>query len=344
MRIWLGLVAALFLAGCDAGPIAGCVAGRDVICGIVRPEDIEIVPGTRWLMVSELGGGGAPGRILLVDPDGQDRRTVAEGTPAVTETETFPRCGDPPASLRPRGFHLSRGEGDTLRVLIINDARVERYRAIVAGDDVTLQWEGCVAIPKEVFANDIAALGDDGFVVSHMYDPPRDFWLNLKLVLGRNTGAVYRWTRKEGWLRLPNSGVSFGNGIQVDPATRRIYVASMFAQRILALDEDGGHPQLSARIPIQTDNLSWSADGKRLIGAGHTGFPVYGIGPCRDIGATPCSFPFAAVALDPKTLAAEALFTYTKGTIPGASVAILKDGALYLGTAFGDRITRVRLK
>ena len=293
-------------------------------------------------MVSELGGP-EPGRIIMIDPITKDRRVLAEGVPTVTETETFPRCGEPPKALHPRGFHLSEGQDGALRVLIINDTRVERYLGKIEGDDVSLQWEGCVSIPKEVTANDIAALGDEGFVVSHMYDPPRDALLNMKFVLGINTGAAYRWTRSGGWARIPNSDVSFGNGIQVDQKTGRIYISSMFSQRIVAFDRDGQNRQVSARIPIQTDNISWSPDG-RLIGAGHTGFPVYGVNPCRDRGSAPCSFPFAVVALDPVTLKDETLFTYTKGNIPGASVAILKDGALYLGTAFGERISRVTLK
>jgi hypothetical protein len=344
MRLWMILAATVLLAGCDAGPIAGaCVPGVDVICDIVKPEDIEVVPGTRWLMVSELGFAASPGRILLLDPDTKERRVLAEGLPAVTETETFPRCGEPPKALHPRGFHLSEAQDGALRVLIINGERIERYIGTIAEDAVTLQWEGCVAIPKEVQANDIAALGDDGFVVSHMYDPPRGALLNIKFVLGMNTGAAYRWTRTGGWARIPNSDVSFGNGIQVDQKTGRIYISSMFSQRIVAFDRDGGNRQVSARIPIQTDNISWSPDG-RLIGAGHTGFPVYGVNPCRDLGATACSFPFAVVALDPKTLKDETLFTYTKGSIPGASVAVMTDGAIYLGTAFGERITRIKVK
>ena len=153
--------------------IAACKPGDNVICGIARPEDLEIVPGTRWLMVSELGSG-KPGRILLADPDTKEVRVIADKAPTPTETETFPRCGAPPENLHPRGFHLSQAEDGSLRLLVINSVRVERYRVTVAGDDVTLQWEGCVDVPKEVAPNDIASIGDSGFVLSHMYTVPRD--------------------------------------------------------------------------------------------------------------------------------------------------------------------------
>ena len=62
----------------------------------------------------------------------------------------------------------------------------------------------------------------------------------------------------------------------------------------------------------------------RWLGAGHTGFPIYGISKCRDIGDSPCSFPFAIVAFDPKTLKDQVLFEAPTGSIPGASVAALR--------------------
>ena len=144
-----------------------------------------------------------------------------------------------------------------------------------------------------------------------------------------------------GWSKVPNTDVAFANGIQVDPGTSRSYVSSMFTQRIVSVELDGSHRTESARSPIQTDNLSWSDDG-RLVGAGHTGFPVYGISACRDKGDTPCSFPFAVVAFDAKTLDQKVLFRTPTGSIPGASVAVVRGSEIYLGSAFGDRITHVK--
>jgi sugar lactone lactonase YvrE len=343
MRHYLRLILPLLLAGCDAAQIEACRPGEGIMCGIVRPEDIELVTGTPWLMVSELGSGAKPGRILLIDPTTNERRILAEATPVVSESNMFPRCGEPPANLRPRGFHLSKGRDGVSHLLVVTGPRIERYRADIAEGNVTLIWEGCVDVPPTIMANDIAALPDEGFVVSHMYDPPRNFLLNFKMVMGLNIGYAVKWTPKDGWAKIPNTDVSFANGIQVDPATSRVYVSSMFTQRILGVDPDGANRIESARTLIQTDNLSWSDDG-RLIGAGHTGFPVYGISVCRDGGDAPCSFPFAIVAFDPKTLQDQVLFQTPTGAIPGASVAVMKDNKLYLGTVFGDRITRLSFK
>ncbi len=345
MRARLAIAACLFLAGCgEAVQLPTCVAGVDVICDIVKPEDIEPIPGSRWLLVSELGNGAdRPGRIVLVDPDTKEKRILIEGKPQVAEGESILSCGPPPEKLSPRGFHLSTAADGGLRLLVISGTRIERFKGKAEEDDVAFAWDGCVTIDKEISANDVAALGDDGLVVSHMFTPPRTSMTDWKFILGFNTGAAYAWTKDAGWKRIPNSDVSFGNGIQVDPKTQRIYIASMYAQRIVAIDKDGGNRQETPRLPIQNDNLSWSADGK-LIGSGHSGFPVRGTAKCRDLGGAPCGFPFSIVQIDPSTLAFETLFANEKPTIPGASVAVRLGNALYLGTAFGDRITKVTVQ
>lgn len=339
VRLSLPLAAAVALAACDSAPMASCTPGDAVICGIVKPEDIEVVSKSRWLLVSELGNATAPGRILAIDPATNERRILVEGPVTAGEPSAALRCGPPPSTFKPRGFHLSRDAAGE-RLLVIAGTRVEQFRLNRDGDTLALAWEGCVDIPPEVAANDVAGFSDGGFVVSHMYDPPRDWTLDLRMFLGLNTGAAVAWSAVDGWRRVPNTDAAFANGIQVDPATEQIFVSSMFTQRVIAVNRDGSGRRETARGPNQIDNLTWAADG-RLIGAGHTQVPVYGIRGCREIGDSPCSFPFAVTAIDAKTLAIETLFESPTGPIPGASVAALKEGTLYLGTAFGDRITMV---
>jgi hypothetical protein len=336
-------LAALALGGCGAEPLDPCAPGDDVVCGITKPEDIEIVAGTRWLLVSELGGATSPGRILAVDPVTKERRVLAESALADDASPDSPRCGPPPAALRPRGFHLGPDGGGGSRLLVIAGQRVERFRVNRSGDDVALAWDGCVEIPPEIMANDVAGFADGGFVVSHMYDNPRTIWTNIGFLFGLGSGSAMAWSAESGWSRVPGTEASFANGIQVDPRTARIYVSSMFTQRIIGVDRGGGNRLEGRRGPAQIDNLSWAEDG-RLIGAGHTGLPIWSVAACRDFPERPCAFPFAIVAYDPATLTPSTLLPRTAGGIPGASVAVLKDGAFHLGSAFGDRMTRVSLR
>jgi hypothetical protein len=74
----------------------------------------------------------------------------------------------PPEAIGTGAFHLSTAEDGSLRLLVLNRKRVERYRLTVNGDGIAVAWEGCVKMPDELAPNDLASLGDNGFVVSHM--------------------------------------------------------------------------------------------------------------------------------------------------------------------------------
>lgn len=87
-----------------------------------------------------------------------------------------------------------------------------------------------------------------------------------------------------------------------------------------------------------------SARDGGILSVGHTGIPLLGTNGCQGIGSKPYAFPFAVVAIDPDTLAQEILYEHQDGFIPGASVALSHKGFLYMGTLFGDRISRVRLE
>jgi DNA-binding beta-propeller fold protein YncE len=341
---WLAGLALFALAGCDGSSIiqdCQSSAAIDVFCGFAKPEDLTDLPNSGWILVSELGNRGEPGDVAAIRPaDGALIRlevTVEQPTKTVFD---FPICGLPPARLKPRGFHLSVNADDT-RLLVVNaesGLRIEAYR-VVSVPEPALIWLGCVAVPQDITPNDVAAMPDGGFVVSHMYTPPRGRLLTLRFMLGMNTGYAARWQPDAGWSRIPGSDASFPNGIQTDPATGRVFVASTYGQDLTAVDPDGGNRR-RVSLPVQPDNLSWSPDG-RLLAAGHTGVPMLGTSGCREVGDTPCAFPFAVAAIDPATLEVETIYAHSGGQIPGASVALMYDGALYLGTFFGDRISRV---
>ncbi len=332
--------AGVLLASCTpkTHQLAACTPGDNVLCDINGPEDIEIIPGSRWLMTTGKHG---DARLVLFDPKTREIKPLLVGKPTPTETENFPRCGAPPDQIGTGSFHLSNRDDGTFRLLVNNRGRIERYSMAVNGDDFTIGWEGCVKTPDELSPNDLAALGDDGIVISHTYDRPRTFWTDVQLFFGREIGGAFRWTKTDGWSRIPNSQAAFANGMQVDQKTQRIYIASMYNQRIIAINADGSNRQVSEKVPQQNDNLSWTEDGK-LIGVGNTSLPIIGTRLCRDLNGPPCTFPFAVIEMDPKTLAFKTIYRMDDETIPGASIAVLKDGTIYLGSTWGDRITMVK--
>ena len=334
------------MTGCSGPtPIENCESSTDihVICNLAKPEDLAALPGTPWVLISELGNGPDPGHVVALRPADERLVRLHAADPDIAPESTFPRCGPPPSSLKPRGFHLSTDPAGGAHLLIVNvvdEARIERYQ-VTAGDVPELHWEGCVAVPEDITPNDVAAIPDGGFVVSHMYTPPRTRLLEARLLLRLDTGYVMRWHPRDGWQKIAGTDAALPNGVETDPVTGRVFMAATHGQNLTVVDPDGGNRKLGG-LPVQTDNLTWAPDG-RLLAVGHTGIPIFGTRACREMGSTSCAFPFAVAAIDPATLAVETIYAHSDGLIPGPSVALIDDGQLYLGTFFGDRISRVAL-
>lgn len=349
-RFWVLAGAVFLVSACDGSVmIEGCEPSEDlsVFCELNKPEDLEPLGDHPWLMVIELGdfltgAGGALGALNLIDNRYvRLQAAVADDDPS----SAFLRCGPPPERLRPRGFHVSDQPDGSFRLLVVNapgDTRIERYRVDIGEAGPAAAWEGCVSVPDSVFPNDVAALSGDAFVVSHMFDLPRDFIMSAKFFFGLDTGYAVAWAPTTGWTKVEGTDTSFPNGIEADAIANRVYLASTYGQTFISADAFGNDAR-EVPIPVQSDNLTWTPDG-RLLAVGHTGTPLFGIAGCREAAGAPCSFPFAVVAVDPITLERETIYEHRDGLIPGASVALWHGDSLYLGTVFGDRISKVPLK
>jgi hypothetical protein len=345
----IGIVVAALLAltACDPTPIEHCQSTDDihVICGFHKPEDLAVLPGTPWLLISELGNLTSPGHVAALRLTDQRVVRLRAADPIMADSSSFPRCGPPPSEISPLGFHLRRGRDGIARLLLVNagsNSRIERYRVTTNDEVPELAWEGCVSVPDNVNPNDVAGLHNDGFVVSHMYSPPRNMLMTVKLLLRLDTGYVVSWQPDKGWKKVPGTDAALPNGVETDPLTGRIFVAPTYEESLIAVDQDGGNAR-STRISVQSDNLTWAPDG-RLLAVGHTGVPFFGTNGCRNMGDTACSFPFAVVAIDPLTLGVETIYEHADGLIPGPSVALWRGDSLYLGTFFGDRVSRVAIR
>ena len=344
------LVISFGISGCsDPVIIEGCQSSDSVhvICGIEKPEDLEPLGEHPWMLVIELGSFGSdaiPGAIVAVNLNDETTLRLVAITSDPDPNSAFPRCGPPPDRLRPRGFHVSDLDDGGFRLLVVNvidTQRIERYRLDVDSTGPRMVWEGCVTVPDRLSPNDVAALSGDNLVISHMYDPPRSTYQTIKFFLGLDTGYAAAWSPETDWIKVPGTDAPFPNGVEADPETDRVFIGSTYGQTFIAADAFGDNA-CTIRIPVQSDNLTWAPEG-RILSVGHTGLPLLGTSGCRSVVGIPCSFPFAVVAVDPDTLEQEVIFEHQDGLIPGASVALSHKGFLYMGTVFGDRISRVAL-
>jgi hypothetical protein len=336
----------MILGGCSPELIDGCAStpGIDVICGLEKPEDLAHITGTPWILISELGSANSSGNVSAFRiEDHRPVRLQASFEPQ-NDSGAFPVCGPPPEHIRPRGFHLATDDQGVHRLLLVNagpPVRIERYR--VDTDEATprLYWEGCVTVPDWLHPNDVASFRGDSFVISHMYTPPMTRLLRAKMFLRINTGYAALWRPGSGWEKVPGSDVAFANGIEADPRSGRIFVAATYGETLTAMSVDGGNKR-TVKLSVQPDNLTWSDSGN-LVTAGHTGIAMLGTSGCRNMMGTPCSFPFSVLEIDPERLDTRVIFEHDEGLIPGASVALAHAQFLFLGTVFGDRVSRVTL-
>ena len=119
----------LALAAGQAPPeIAGCeaVAGLQPICGLSRPEDIEMLDDGRWALLSQMGDletgspwqSGGPrsahtaGFSAVPGADGKRSSRIA--------TLAGNGCSPPGAELSPHGIHLAPLAGGRQRLLVVN--------------------------------------------------------------------------------------------------------------------------------------------------------------------------------------------------------------------------------
>jgi len=127
--ICLGLVALAALA-CErsAEPVIACeaVGPARPICGFQNPEDLELLPDGRGLLVSEFGAmeGGRPGAIAHLDLASEARSVLYRGGDGGTQTPGWgdPACPGPPSELSPHGIHLARRPDGALQLLAVNHA------------------------------------------------------------------------------------------------------------------------------------------------------------------------------------------------------------------------------
>jgi sugar lactone lactonase YvrE len=237
-----------------------------------------------------------------------------------------------------------RRAGDGWRLAIIHHGEpdsVQLYDVSLKDGEPRLAWRNCVTAPPPLFLNDITVLPGGAIAATHMYDralAARDPKAQLaRYLAGETTGYVVLWSPGAGWMKIANSDGAFPNGIDSSADGRTLYFAETYGHRVNAIGVDGAGRR-SIAVSMQPDNVTTASDGGVVV-AGGTGAPVTSTQGCGALRPVGCGFPSAVARLDFRTGAATPLFADDGAKVPGASVAVVLDHALYIGASFGDRIT-----
>ena len=349
---------ALFAGGCavrlpDARECDPAGRGRPV-CGLMNPEDVIPLPGSRWVLASELRRPGEPpGSIVAFTLDGDGEATTLVGPSAPAEWLDDPFlaknkeiCPGPlPADgLEPHGMDLVVEREPPWMLLVVNHGTresIEIYDVTPSKhDDVAprLRWMGCIPLPDGYAANDVAAMDDGQLVASATPVRGIDYALAIfRMAVGAALGDAMEWSFDRGWHHVAHTRVGLPNGVAVD-ATGRLFVADWAGSRLVRVDRATGRRDEIA-LPHHPDNLSWAPDG-RLVVAGQIGTVREAFG-CLDGHVRNCGQPWSVLSVDPETMAVVMIAQGDGHDFGAASSAAFAQETLVVGTWAGDRALRL---
>ena len=321
------------------------------ICGVQMPEDLEAMPDGGGILISEYGDGGKlPGALTWFQPAQGSTFTRLVDSRNVTQDAGEQNWGQPdcaaPDLLSPHGIELSK-RGDSLQLLVVNHSNREHvlfYEVLPSSSKKTaprLSWRGCVVFPEHAVLNDVVALPDGGFAVTHMYNRENHTLAQIKSSLGFNNGHVWRWSPGSGLHVMANTSARLPNGIEVAEDGKSIWVNNYLEQELRQYDITSEQLLATIKVP-NIDNSAWLADGRLLL-ASHTS-PLT-MSSCFGLTRGSCGSPYELVAVDTALGTTEVIFRTQKGGPFGpATVAIEYQGKLYAGSFSGDRLAQIPLQ
>jgi hypothetical protein len=323
-------------------PACAPSGGLNFICGVQNPEDLVVVPNTRWIIAS----GMAPGSGLhAVDTQAKTARNLYSGGAANARADRtrYANCPGPLDAKQAvlHGLSLRAAANGRYTVYATNHGgreSVEVFELDMSGAVPAAAWVGCVLTPNNMALNSVAAFSDGSLVATVLIQPGKTF---ADAFAQRNTGVVVAWAPGETMFRvIPGTELSANNGIETSPDDREFYVVSTTTKRIIAYARDTpGKPLRTAQLKeFGPDNVRWTADN-RLITAGMLDDePACGGAPKTEEGIR-CPRGYVVVMIDPKTMAVTEL---ARGpatpSFTGTAIAMRAGDDLWLGSFFADRI------
>ena len=279
-------------------PLCEGVGELKPICDFKSPEDIEVIPQTKTLLVSQFGGIGVSGGLGAGS-------LAAYNTETKVKTELFPLnavagvgnwgekdCKFPGAEFSPHGIHLSKRDSGRLQLLVVNHGgreSVEFFEVLMEEGAPRLSWRG----------------------------------------------YVYQWYPRLGIQAVPGTYGALPNGLQVSKDGQYLFINMYTGGGIRKVELATG--KVAGRAYMRRpDNSSWLPDGRLLV-ASHVGNPITSQ-ECSDHTIRYCGLAFKLIAVDPKTMKQEVIFENEGAPMGSATVGVLLGTTLYMGSFIGDRI------
>lgn len=311
----------------------------------VNPEDLALIPGTKWVVSStdKTPGKPKPGYLYIIDSLTGTAKLV-DAKVARASTAGDPSCKPIPLDqLALSGLNMRVGADGSRQLLAVNRGdrmSVEFFDIDLPGSVPTLTWVGCLNMPAKAFPNSVVPMTNGGLAVTVSFETD-----NTKLVEqleeGQNTGYLLVWTRESGFSRVQGSDSPLTNGVEVDQDERFFYVAGWGSESLSKLPVQPGEGSPSTvSLGIKPDNIRWSKNGNLII-AGQVQSATQ-IFECVASSTDVCPVPFKVIEVDPLTMTVvkvlidgESLSTYA-----GATTALEVGGEIWVGSFRNKHIAR----
>ena len=359
MKLFLILCTTLFGYSVYADDVidthSDCQAANGItpICGFLPPEDLDVVPGGKAIVVGGFNLDDENGDIRILHLADHSIETIYSpdmmgSAPVATDAAPWgdSACPGPPTGFAAHGIHLSKNAGGNYTLLVVNHTSreaIEWLELIDHGGSFSAQWKGCVIIDPELWINDIAMLPDGGFVASHMMP------FNIRKSLfdrptndGVESGYVVEWQAQTGWKKIAGTDGALPNGIQISADGATIYSNHYLANQVVAIDRASGKKLWTAPINGGPDNSSITADGKLLV-ASHLVTLRTLRDECLGKDVPYCGLEFVISSIDTTSGAVTELVRHKGAPFGGSTVAVEANGSLYLGSFAGTRIGKITL-
>jgi hypothetical protein len=342
-------------------PLMECGAHGDIdiICGTRSPEDLELTPDGKMLIVSQFVGGPAGAGVAGLTLFDSAKKTFTRLPVSAEPRRDWgdPACPGPIGDgLRPHGISLLKRNGGAVQVFVVNHGgreSIEMFELKPAGAASSLVWHGCV-VSMQAF-NDVAAQPDGGFIATHPTalqpppPPPGQAKEKGKAPQGGGAGAfngqpsgyVSRWIPGKGEAELPGTRAGYPNGVLVSSDGRYMYFNAWTAKEVHKYDLKEGKETAMIKLDFMPDNISWTSK-RTMLAAGVKGTG----GECPAGSGTPCIQAFGIAEIDPAKMTVKTVFdSEGKGAlISGVSEALQVGNSIYIGAFQGDRVVKIPAK
>lgn len=325
--------------------------GARFICGVSNVEDFAPVPGTRWVIGSDLAPPNTQGTLFLFDAVKHTATAVEPNEIAIQpDKQTYGDCPGPVdfKIFGPHGLDLTRGRSAHRTLYAVNHGgreSVEVFNVDLTGATPKFTWVGCVVAPPKFWPDAVASLPDGGIVVTSLWDPTDPDRVN-KLSNGQPVGALDEWHAGKGWSTVPGSeGMSGPNGVIASADGKEVYVAVWSGKALAKISRGTGTPKkLTVPTGILTDNVRWAPDDRSIFVGGQA-TTVKNVLSCFESSAINCNVPSEVFRANPTNLKLTVLVKPGVYGVFGAGTGAIEEGhQLWVSSFRSDRIAIFPLK